>query len=168
MKELKDYRDEIFRRSDEKKQKIRKRRRIAIGVGIPLCLCCVLTVAVLPGGLRKADLALNMESASNAGIMEDAETVMEHFNVTDPSKVNQILLLLDGVTAENDGDSKQNYESADRVTSGSYRLTLTLSDGSRLVYHIEDDHAYCETTGETVTLSASQTEALYELVSGNR
>lgn len=160
MKELSQYRDEIFRRSDEKKRQIKKRRRIAMGVGIPLCLCCVLAVVVLPGGLPKADFAVSMEAVNNAEVMED-------FCVTDPSQVNQILLLLEGGNLLQKDEDK-NGAVADRVTPGSYRLTLELSDGSTLVYHIEDDHAYCETTGQTITLSTNQSEALYELLSQNR
>lgn len=163
MKELKDYRDEIFRRSDEKKQKIRKRRRIAIGVGIPLCLCCVLTVAVLPGGLSKGDFAASMEAVNNAGVLEDAETTEEVFHITDRSQVDQVLLLLDvGNLLQKDED--KNNAIADRVTPGSYRLTLELPDGSIRTYQIADLHAFCETTGENKILTANQAQALYELV----
>ena len=167
MKELNEYRDEIFRRSDEKKRLIRKRRRIAMGVGIPLCLCCVLTVAVLPGGLSKGDFAASMEAVNNAGVLEDAETTEEVFHITDRSQVDQVLLLLDGGNLLQKDEDKNNAI-ADRVTPGSYRLTLKLPDGSIRTYQIADLHAFCETTGETVTLSTNQAEALYKLVSQNR
>ena len=85
MKELKDYRDEIFRRSEEKKRQIKKRRSIALGVGIPLCLCCVLTVAVIPlipMGMKGA-AAPDMEAVYDNGmILEDAEMTVQDFQFT--------------------------------------------------------------------------------------
>ena len=161
MKELSQYRDEIFRRSDEKKRQIRKRRCLALGVGIPLCLCCVLTVALFP--LTRGVFTPKMEAACDNAVFEDTETVAVDFRITDAEQIDQVLRLLDGGNLLQKED--ENGAVADRVTPGSYWLTLELPDGSTLVYQIADDHAYCETTGETVTLSTNQAQALYELVS---
>ena len=165
MKELSEYRDEIFRRSDEKKRQIKRRRGIALGIGIPICLCCVLITA-FPPGLSK--VAAGENSAPDKNILCDSaeseapEAAAVNFRVTDPEQIDQVLCLLNG------GNLLQKEESsavADQAIPNSYRLTLELSDGTTLIYQIEADHAYCETTGETVTLSSSQAQALYELAS---
>ena len=78
MKELNEYKQEIFRRSEQKKRQLRKRRRIAIGVVTPLCLCCVLTVALFPRSMRKGDFAVSVESAADAE-MENSSSLLQSF-----------------------------------------------------------------------------------------
>ena len=167
MKELKEYRDEIFRRSDEKKRQIKKHRGIALGVGIPVCLCCVLLAAFPPGMSKDAaaeDHAPNMNIICDGAEFEAPEGIPVDFRLTDPERIDQILLILDGGELLQKGEDKENAV-ADQATPGSYRLALELSGGSTLIYQIKDDYAYCETTGETVALSSAQAQALYELVS---
>jgi hypothetical protein len=73
MKELNEYRDEIFRRSDEKKRQIQKRRRIALSVGISLCLCCVITLTLIPNlrSGQKGDFAPNMEAVCDEDVYHE-------------------------------------------------------------------------------------------------
>ena len=94
MKELSEYKSEIFRRSDEKKRQIKKRRRIAVGVGIPLSLCCVVTVMMLTGfpPSTKGDMAPNMEAACDQNAT--MEKPLEHFRITDPVDAAMVLNIL--------------------------------------------------------------------------
>ena len=165
MKELNEYRQEIFRRSAEKKRQIKKRRRIALGVGIPLCLCCVLTVTLLPGGLSKGVLVPSMDMAVNESAdCEDSAIGLQSFYVTDSQKVSDILAVLEGNYTQQESASDENNGVADQMTPGSYRFTLELSDGSVLSYYIMGNDAYCETDGQSQTLSPAQAQALYELL----
>ena len=164
MKELKEYRDEIFRRSDEKKRQIKKRRRIAMGVTIPLCLCCVLTVTMLPGGLSKGVLAPMMDVAeNNSAIREEATGGFREYHLTDPEEITQVLDLLDLQYAQKE-DADENNAVLDQIVPDAYLLTLSQPDGSTLVYRISGTYAYCETIGERQILAEEQAEALSALL----
>lgn len=158
MKELREYKNEIFRRSDEKKRQLQKRRRIAIGVTIPLCLYCAVTAAVFSGGAfaPKMEAVADMESLNNGMAFEEAT-----FNITDPEQTAQILLLLEGELQEN---KDHNYGTADKIEPEGYRMILEQPDGSALTYQVLGQSVYCETTGESLSLTADQAEALYQLL----
>ena len=158
MKELSEYKNEIFRRSDEKKRQLQKCRRIAIGVTIPLCLCCVVTAAMFSGGalMPKMEAAADMESLNNGMAFEEAT-----FHITDPEQTAQILLLLDGELKETED---HNYGTADKIEPEGYRMILEQPNGSALTYQVLGQSVYCETTGESLSLTADQAEALYQLL----
>ena len=158
MKELSEYKNEIFRRSDEKKRQLQKRRRIAIGVTVPLCLCCAVTAAVFSGGalMPKMEAVADMESLNNKIALEEAT-----FHITDPEQTAQILLLLEGELQEN---KDHNYGTADKIEPEGYRMTLELPDGSVLTYQVLGETLYCEATGENLSLTPAQAEALYQLL----
>lgn len=85
MKELKEYRDEIFRRSDEKKRRLKERRRIALGAGISICLCCVLMATFRPGQSKDAaveNLASNKNAVCDSVVSQEMESVAEIFQFT--------------------------------------------------------------------------------------
>ena len=164
MKELKEYRDEIFRRSDEKKRQIKKRRRIALGVTIPLCLCCVLTVTMLPGGLSKGVFAPMMDVAeSNSAIREEATSSFREYHITDPEEITQVQDLLDLQYLKKE-DADENNAILDQIVPDAYLLTLAPPDGSTVIYRISGTNAYCETTGERKILADEQAEALSVLL----
>jgi hypothetical protein len=164
MKELREYKNEIFRRSDEKKRQLKKRRRIAMGVGIPLCLCCLLTVTLLPQGRSKGFFAPTMEMVGNdCMVSEEAQIPEQSFRITDPEQVERVLLLLEEDQLPQKEEDNKNAI-ADQVMPGSYRLILELSDGSVLVYRMTDDQLHCETTQEHKTLTQAQTENLYKFL----
>ena len=158
MKELSEYKNEIFRRSDEKKRQLQKRRRIAIGVTIPLCLCCVVTAAMFSGGalMPKMEAAADMESLNNKIALEEAT-----FHITDPEQTAQILLLLDGELQETEDHIDG---TADKIEPEGYRMILEQPDGSALIYQVLGQSVYCETTGESLSLTPDQAEALYQLL----
>ena len=160
MKELSEYKNEIFRRSDEKKRQLQKRRRIAIGVTIPLCLCCVVTAAMFSGGalMPKMEAAADMESLNNKIALEEAT-----FHITDPEQTAQILLLLHGELHRQETED-HNYGTADKIEPEGYRMILEQPDDSALTYQVLGQSVYCETTGESLSLTADQAEALYQLL----
>lgn len=167
MKELSEYKSEIFRRSDEKKRQIKKRRRIAVGVGIPLSLCCVVTVMMLTGfpPSTKGDMAPNMEAACDQNAT--MERPVEHFRITDPVDAAMVLNILQDKDPEytlNKEQFDQQDQLADRTEPGCYLLTVECSDGSILHYRIMEQEAYCETNGERVILTDGQAEQLYHFL----
>ena len=116
MKELNEYKDEIFRRSAEKKRKIQKHRRIACGVTIPLCLCCVITAVMLPRAQDKAaiapDRAENSQMSAEQPIIEnvlgDVQDVEE--SVTEPTFLAKVLEIGEGwvLVEPLEGESERN------------------------------------------------------------
>ena len=172
MRELNSYKEEIFRRSEEKKRQLRKKRRIALGVGIPLCLCAVLTVTVIPlipmG--RKGDMMLSPESVYDYGVMENEAMKganQETFLVTDPQQIAQVLSFLEGEELLYSGNTDQldgEEQLADKMEIAPYELTLRHPDGSEVHYQIGGQAVFCETTGETVLISEQQSQALYTLL----
>ena len=172
MKELSEYRNEIFRRSAEKKRQIRKRRRIAFGVGIPLCLCCVITVVMLPHlGMKKDAFLPNMEAASDKVMGEDfemQEMPMKAFQVTDPVDAAKVLDILEDTDPEytlNRENLDEENTLADQAEPVEYGLTVQHPDGHTVNYRIRGQAVYCEDTGETLWLSDEQADRLYKLVS---
>lgn len=169
MKELNEYKNEIFRRSHEKKQQIKKRRRIALGVGISLCLCCVITVAsipYLPLGMKSAS-APSMEAVYDAEEPEEYSMTVNTFRVTDQTDVARVLAILqeteEKYTADKGELGKENF-TADQVQSDAFRLTLQCADGSTVCYWVWGPEVYCETTGESFLLSDMQIESLNKLL----
>ena len=171
MKELNEYKQEIFHRSDEKKRKIRKRRRIAMAVGIPLCLCCVITVAIFPFlhmGM-KGGFAPSMESVNDAALLENEaqEMPVKEFRITDPAAAARVLEILKGTPQENTANKDElskDHDTADQVQPDEFRLTLQCSDGSTLCYQVWGPEVYCKTTGESFSLSDTQLWSLFTLL----
>jgi uncharacterized ParB-like nuclease family protein len=163
MKELNEYRDDIFRRSEQKKRQIKKRRRIALAVGVPLCLCCILTPVMFSGGLARKDYAPSMDMTNDHFMNQESEAAgMTLFCVTDPDKVEKVLELLEDPSASK--EETENNAVLDRLMPDDYVMTLERSDGSILTYRMSGCTAYCETTGESKMLTREQTEAIYGLV----
>lgn len=172
MKELNEYRDEIFRRSEKKKRQIKKRRRIALGVGIPLCLCCVMTLAIIPYlhlGM-KGDFAPNMEAVYDGIVYEKnemQEMPMQAFRVTDPTDAARVLAILEGTAQESTADKQELGKDqflADQTEPDEYRLTLCCSDGSTLHYRVRGQEVYSEIPGKSYWLSAAEARSLYTLL----
>lgn len=172
MKELNEYKAEIFRRSAEKKRRIRHRRRIALAVGIPLCLSCVLTVAALPhlNLGRKGGFAANMEAACDQAVSDNdlvQESAVKTFRLTDPVDAAMVREVLEGEKPEytlNRDHTDPENALADAAVPGEYRLTLCLADGQVLCYRIQGQAVYCETTGERHLLTHAQADGLYTLL----
>lgn len=171
MKELNEYKNEIFRRSAEKKRQIRKRRRIAIGVGIPLCLCCVITVAMLPQLSMKKDALLpNMEAACDKVMGENfemQEMPMKVFQVTDPTDAAMVLDILKDTDPEytlNRENLDEENTLADQAQPSEYLLAVQHPDGNTVNYRIRGLVVYCEDTGGTLWLSDEQADRLYKFV----
>ena len=172
MRELNSYKEEIFRRSEEKKRQLRRNRRIALGVGIPLCLCAVLTATViplLPMG-RKGDMMLSPESVYDYDVMENEAmkgAAQETFLVTDTQQIAQVLSFLEGEELRYSYNGEQpdtEDHLADKAETASYELILCHPDGSEAHYQIWGQTVFCETTGETVLISEQQSQALYTLL----
>ena len=136
MKELNEYKDEIFRRSAEKKRQIQKRRRIALGVAVPLCLCCVLTVAMLPGAGEKAAMAPHRtESPMAENILADAMDV--EASVTEPTFLARVLEIGEGwvIVEPLEGEAERNscdqiYFSIDKLEP----LQITVGTKVQITY----------------------------------
>ena len=162
MKELNEYKQEIFRRSEQKKRQLRKRRRIAIGVVTPLCLCCVLTVVLFPRSMRKGDFAVSIESAADAEI-----EMLQSFRITDPTDATLVLSILEGKDPDyslNRDPVMQEDQLADQTEPGMYLLTLCKPDGSQLHYRIDGREVFCQTTSEAFSLTDQQVNDLYEFL----
>ena len=162
MKELNEYKQEIFRRSEQKKRQLRKRRRIAIGVVTPLCLCCVLTVVLLPRSMRMGDFAVSVESAADAEI-----EMLQTFRITDPTDAALALSILEGKDPDyslNRDPVMQEDQLADQTEPGMYLLTLCKPDGSQLHYRIDGREVFCQTTSEAFSLTDQQVNDLYEFL----
>ena len=171
MKELNEYKAEIFRRSEEKKRQIRKNRRIALGVGLSLCLCAVLTVAVAPliplglGGMAPKAESSGLEWA----VADDAtkESPEQAFVVTDPEAAARVLAILEKEETEhtlNKETLDEENNLADQAETDEYRLILYCPDGSITYYQIWGQEVYCEVTGETVRLTEDEVRMLYTLL----
>ena len=162
MKELNEYKQEIFRRSEQKKRQLRKRRRIAIGVVTPLCLCCVLTVVLFPRSMRKGAFAVSVESAADAEI-----EMLQTFRITDPTDAALALSILEGKDPDyslNRDPVMQEDQLADQTEPGMYLLTLCKPDGSQLHYRIDGREVFCQTTSEAFSLTDQQVNDLYEFL----
>ena len=162
MKELNEYKQEIFRRSEQKKRQLRKRRRIAIGVVTPLCLCCVLTVVLFPRSMRKGDFAVSIESAADAEI-----EMLQSYRITDPTDATLVLSILEGKDPDyslNRDPVMQEDQLADQTEPGMYLLTLCKPDGSQLHYRIDGREVFCQTTSEAFSLTDQQAYDLYEFL----
>jgi hypothetical protein len=162
MKELNEYKQEIFRRSEQKKRQLRKRRRIVIGVVTPLCLCCVLTVVLFPRSMRKGDFAVSVESAADAEI-----EMLQTFRITDPTDAALALSILEGKDPDyslNRDPVMQEDQLADQTEPGMYLLTLCKPDGSQLHYRIDGREVFCQTTAEAFSLTDQQANCLYEFL----
>ena len=168
MKELSAYKDEIFRRSAEKKRQITKRRRIALSVGIPVCLCCVITAAVLSnpsmGKNAKMEAARENVMSAESGMWESP---MEDFRVADPVDAAMVRDILQTGKPEY-SVSKEELDRedslADQAQLPQYRLTLQCPDGSTALYWVQGQEAFCRTTGETLRLSDQQARTLYNFL----
>ena len=166
MKELNEYKQEIFRRSEQKKRQLRKRRRIAIGVVTPLCLCCVLTVVLFPRSMRKGDFAVSIESAADAE-MENSSSLLQSFRITDPTDAALVLSILEGKDPDyslNRDPLMQEDQLVDQTEPGMYLLTLCKPDGSQLHYRIDGREVFCQTTSEAFSLTDQQANDLYEFL----
>ena len=165
MRELREYKDEIFRRSADKKRQIKKRRRIVLGMGIPLCLCCVITAVLLSGpSMDKNAFAPNRgESCDMAAENGMLESPMAVFQVTDPTNAALVLDILQNEEPE----YSLNTEELDREntladqTCHVYSLTLRCPDGSTAIYRVQGQEVFCQSTGQTLWLSDRQTRTLY-------
>ena len=73
MKELSQYKEEIFKRSEHRIRQRKIRRRIALGVSIPLCLCLVISGGMFAKQLTnfKSDAAAEM--APESGYLMDSD-----------------------------------------------------------------------------------------------
>jgi hypothetical protein len=171
MKELNEYKSEIFRRSAEKKRQIKKRRRIALSVGIPLCLCCVIAVATLPNFPRLAmkgkvamDAAPECESpmASEALLMAVQWQDLELW-ISDPEIAAHWEQLLTDWPA--DVGNQESFDSAlaDMVTPEDYVITL-YQNGEPQRYLVIGDRLYRESTGQSRKLTAEELSQLEALV----
>ena len=165
MKELKEYKQEIFRRSEEKKRQIRKRRRIAAAVGVPLCLCCVLTVALFPGSpMSKGDFAPSMESAADRDMVMENAGSLQTFRVTDPTEAAMVLSILKGEAPEYslNRDPVQEDHLADQAEPELYALILFDPEGGERYYRIDGREVLCQTTAEAFHLTDDQAKCLYQ------
>ena len=167
MKELKEYRDEVFRRSEQKKQQIKKRRRIALGVAVPLCLCAVLVVSIrdIPSG-RKGDTAMEVADhvLNENGSQEMPAKVLR---VTDPTEADRVRAILEGTEQEITSSMNRfemNQDLADQAQTEHYRLTLFCSDGSTVFYRVQGQEVYCETSGKYYRLSGPEVQSLCTLL----
>jgi hypothetical protein len=179
MRQLQEYKAEIFRRSREKQRKIRRNRRIALGVGIPLCLCAVLTLT-LPGHLLSAkdkaapemapDLEMPMESPK---LQLTVRYQGRELLVTDPDEAAQLEQLLrdwptdaadqeDGKYAAVGTPLPENGSSglADSVQPEEWSITLH-REGETAVYRITGDWLCNTATGQSRRLTP-QEQALLE------
>lgn len=165
MKELSEYKDEIFRRSAEKKRQITKRRRVALSVGIPLCLCCVITSVVLSGPTMGKNAKMEADR-ENLMCAENGmpERPMVAFRVEDPVDAAMVLGILQTGKPEY-SVSKEELDRedslADQTQLPEYCLTLQHPDGSTAIYRIQGQAVFCQTTGETLWLSEDQTRTLH-------
>lgn len=165
MKELNEYKEEIFRRSAQKKRQLQKRRRIALSVGIPLCLCCVITAVVLstPSMDKEAKMDQTRENVMSAE-EEMPKKTMEFFSVTnavDAAMVRDILEAEDPEYTINREEFSSEDTLADQAQLPEYSLTLQRPDGSMLSYLVQGRKVYCMTNGETLWLSDEQARTLY-------
>ena len=169
MKELSEYKAEIFRRSEERIRARKRRRMAALGIGVPLCLCAVVTLTLLTsGGFLQSKNSAAPEFAPDAYfdmVQEDCDlncSPVQVYHVSGEA-ADRLLLLL-----ESDTLSKDPIEGApadmpfyaipdtDDMVTFPCRLELKTSDGQTLVFRISQQQAFCETTNQTYPLTPWQ------------
>lgn len=171
MKELNEYKSEIFRRSAEKKRQIQKRRRIALGVGIPLCLCCVIVLSTLPNFPRLSVKGeVTMDAAPECESPMESETLLMTVRwqdlelwVSDPEIAAHWEQLLTDWPADTGRQETFDSELADMVTPEDYVITL-YPDGEPQRYLVIGDRLYREATGQSRKLTAEELSQLEALV----
>jgi hypothetical protein len=178
MKELQEYKAEIFRRSALKKQQIKKRRRITFGVGVPICLCAVIGLTVMGnphGGMEKNSAAMETIRDGNMLSENDMQIPIKTFLVADPTDADLVLSILEDSVKENatpmDGNGEDPTDGAvpeqplaDQERPEEYWLTVFSPEGGTVRYRIRGLEVFCETTGRTQWLSDTQARSLHTLL----
>lgn len=161
MKELSQYKEEIFRRSEQKIRQRKARRRIALGISIPLCLCLVVSGTVF--GIQLTNFRADCKAESAPDMELPMEGVpLDSYTIEDPALLQEIL------NAPEKEDSKIENGSLvdganDAVLDNAAPETRILQAGQE-VYWLTGRTLYCESTGETRVLTEEQLRQLEALL----
>ena len=187
MRDLKECRAEVFRRSEERIKERKRRRACIFAVCIPLVLCVTMfSVTLLPGS--------SMESAAPDGVtggvlVDGSESLIcsiAEIRVTGPEvslvhgKVSDVLRIYDLLhsygtsapenfrapesAAEDDAEPKQNADgfvgSVLDTATGGYTITLVMHEGENTEFCLSGNTLENVTEKKIQTLSPRQVEEL--------
>lgn len=172
MRDLSEYRAEIFRRSEEKIHARKKRRAIALGTGIPVCLCALVILSATVAGPFLASKVSNSTEMIQPDGIQDADmqgSLRKEYTVTDPETADAVLALLEEVTPEvpeaappdiQAGRDPADYGCPDDV----YYIRLSLGNDVETVYWVEGTYVWNMTTGEFLNISGQNAARLIQLL----
>lgn len=175
MRDLSDYRAEIFRRSEEKIKERKRARNRALAFCIPLCLVfTVVAFAKLPN-ISASDISTENVSSDSDTLfvqmeIQNSESKLQTSVVnTDAAEVEEIYLLIqsafEAVVQEGDMTDDHRYvatsqtvvqDSLSLFSDTKYKILFTVKDGEIFSYTLDGNKLIDNTTNEKVTLSSEQ------------
>ena len=189
MKELKEYKTEIFRRSRERIKSRKKIFKATLIAGISLCVCITVGVSIYMRSDMKLDSGFTVEDkySFNDGadgaasesffvsvVIEGIDNHAYYDQIDDSIKAekayNTISGIFDGISDDEDMEQAESDinvsdalkdEEYSTAVQNDYRLTFTMSDGRKRVYKLSRNRLTDVDPDIEVILTTEQLELLY-------
>ena len=182
MRDLEQYKAEVFRRSEKKILERRKKRKRVVALCIPLALCVTVCLAALLPAMGDRKKSADRECGSNAApensyvctyqevviqklgdnggsrrvmLPEEATRIFEAVYILDPS-IDTGYEQMETAGTEDPGDTI--YGNGEGQTG--YAITFFGVDGTQVCYVLEEDTLYNVTRDIIIPLTPAQGEAL--------